>query len=91
MIDVPGIFRTTTQDTTIVNDISMVRNMVTGFMRIRRSVILVVIPANVDIATQEIAEIAGECDRDEKRTLGVFSKPDLVDKGAEASVVDILD
>ena len=64
---------------------------VTTYMRNPRSVILAVIPANVDIATQEILEMAGELDTKGERTLGVLTKPDLVDKGAERAVIDILE
>lgn len=60
-------------------------------MRNPRSVILAVIPANVDIATQEILEMAEEQDGKGERTLGVFTKPDLVDKGAEPAVIAIIE
>lgn len=60
-------------------------------MRNPRSVILAVIPANVDIATQEILEMAGDLDGKGERTLGVLTKPDLVDKGAEAAVMNIIE
>ena len=60
-------------------------------MRNPRSVILAVIPANVDIATQEILEMAGDLDGKGERTLGVLTKPDLVDKGAEAAIIDIIE
>jgi hypothetical protein len=40
--------------------------------------ILAVVPCNVDIATQTILQLAKEVDPDEKRTLGVLTKPDLV-------------
>ena len=56
-----------------------------------RSVILAIIPANVDIATQEILEMAAELDVNGERTLGVFTKPDLVDKGAEPAIIDIIE
>ena len=55
-----------------------------------RSIILAVIPANVDIATQEILDMAEEVDKKGQRTLGVLTKPDLVDKGAESNVIDLL-
>ena len=91
VIDVPGIFKKTTAGVTTKDDIGLVRNMVLTYMRNQRSVILAVIPANVDIATQEILEIAEECDRDGQRTLGVLTKPDLVDGGAERAVLDIVE
>ena len=45
-----------------------------------------VVPANVDIATQEIIQMAEDADPHGLRTLGVLTKPDLVDKGAEDKV-----
>lgn len=61
VIDVPGIFKKTTEGLTTKSDIGMVRNMVSNYMKNPRAVILAVIPANVDIATQEILEMAAEC------------------------------
>ena len=91
VIDVPGIFKNVTPGVTTKADITLVRNLVLGYMENPRSVMLTVIPANVDVATQEILQIAADVDPDGKRTLGVLTKPDLVDEGAEPRVVDLLD
>ncbi|KAG9233414.1 dynamin GTPase [Amylocarpus encephaloides] len=91
IIDVPGIFKKTTPGVTNKDDIQMVRSMVYGYMENSRSVMLTVIPANVDIATQEILEMAEEVDPNGQRTLGVLTKPDLVDKGAENAIIDLID
>lgn len=91
VIDVPGIFKKTTEGLTTKSDIGMVRNMVSNYMKNPRAVILAVIPANVDIATQEILEMAAECDTEGERTLGVLTKPDLVDEGAEQHVLDLVE
>ena len=91
VIDVPGIFRNTMEGMTTDSDIEVVRNMVNHYMKNPRSVILAVIPANVDIATQEILKMAQKCDAKGERTLGVLTKPDLVDKGAENRVVDLVE
>ncbi|KAK4950144.1 acetolactate synthase, regulatory subunit [Elasticomyces elasticus] len=56
-----------------------------------RSVMLAVVPAIVDVATQEILELAVEADVHVDRTLGVLTKPDLVDRGGESGVVALLD
>ncbi|EEP80954.1 predicted protein [Uncinocarpus reesii 1704] len=87
IIDVPGIFKSTTEGLTTKEDIVLVRDMVYGYMQNPRSIMLMVVPANVDIATQEIVEMAKELDPEAQRTLGVLTKPDLVDKGAEGAVV----
>ncbi|OQE05795.1 hypothetical protein PENVUL_c022G00686 [Penicillium vulpinum] len=91
IIDVPGIFKNTTAGLTTRQDMDMVNDMVLGYMRNPRSIMLTVVPANVDIATQEILEMARECDPQGIRTLGVFTKPDLVDKGAEDKIIDLVE
>ncbi|CAD0115337.1 unnamed protein product [Aureobasidium uvarum] len=90
VVDVPGIFRTATKGVTTLADATMVKSMVRRYMVNPRSVMLVVIPANVDIATQEILTLAEEADPDGHRTLGVLTKPDLVDPGAESGVLQLI-
>jgi hypothetical protein len=68
-----------------------VRNMVKGYMGNPRSVMLAVVPANVDLATQEILELAADADIHGDCTLGVLTKLDLVDRGAESGVVDLVE
>lgn len=52
---------------------------------------LTVVPANVDITTQEIIEMAREIDSEGIRTLRIITKPDLVDKGAENKVIEMIE
>ncbi|RDW63442.1 hypothetical protein BP6252_10987 [Coleophoma cylindrospora] len=90
VIDVPGIFRTTTQGTT-KEDMAMVRELVKTYIKEDRTIILAVLPSNVDIATQEILELAEEYDKNGERTLGVLTKPDLVfEASAKAAVCDLV-
>ncbi|KAJ5538589.1 Dynamin [Penicillium frequentans] len=91
VIDVPGIFKNTTSGRTTKSDIDLVRNMVDQYMRNPRSIMLTVVPANVDIATQEIIEMAREVDSTGDRTLRILTKPDLVDKGAESKIVALFE
>lgn len=90
VIDVPGIFKNTTSGLTSKADIQMVREMILGYMKNPRSIMLTVVPANVDIATQEIIEMARDLDPEGERTLGVLTKPDLIDKGAEQKTIQIV-
>ncbi|KAL8855201.1 MAG: hypothetical protein Q9221_000107 [Calogaya cf. arnoldii] len=90
VVDVPGIFRKITEGVTTQSDIASVRAMVERYLANPRSIIMAVVPANVDIATQEILEMAKVHDPAEQRTLGVLTKPDLVDKGAEDNVLDLI-
>lgn len=91
VVDVPGIFRKTTEGVTTIRDKEMVTDMVVRYMENPRSVMLTVIPANVDIATQEILSMAEKYDGDGHRTLGVLTKPDLVDIGAETQVLELVE
>lgn len=91
VIDVPGIFRKKTLGVTTQADMDMVKNMVLSYMQNPRSAMLAVIPANVDIGTQEILDMAENCDPNGERTLGVLTKPDLVDEGGEQAIVDIVE
>lgn len=82
VIDVPGIFRNHTEGVTTKEDIALVNNLVRRYIKDRRTIVLAVLPSNVDIATQEILALAEEYDRLGERTLGVLTKPDLVKESA---------
>ena len=56
-----------------------------------RTVILAVVPANVDMHNSEILQLALEVDKEGDRTISIITKPDLVDKGAEDSVIELLE
>jgi replication fork clamp-binding protein CrfC len=47
-------------------------------------VILAVVPANQDMATSDSLQIARQLDPEGKRTLGVITKIDIMDKGTDA-------
>lgn len=91
VIDLPGKFQNTTSGRTTMSDIALVRNMIEQAMNNPRSIMLAVVPANVDIATQEIIEMARAADRNGARTLRILTKPDLVDKGAENKIIDLIE
>ncbi|KAI1458589.1 interferon-induced GTP-binding protein Mx2 [Annulohypoxylon moriforme] len=91
VIDVPGIFRVPTPGLTTENDVIMVRNMVKSYMDNSRTIILAVMPCNVDIATQEILKLAEAADPDGMRTMGVLTKPDLAsEKATQDAVIDLV-
>ncbi|KAI0880906.1 interferon-induced GTP-binding protein Mx2 [Annulohypoxylon maeteangense] len=91
VIDVPGIFRVPTPGLTTESDVTMVRNMVKSYMENSRTIILAVMPCNVDIATQEILKLAEAADPDGMRTMGVLTKPDLAtERATQDSVIDLV-
>ncbi|GAP82619.2 putative interferon-induced GTP-binding protein Mx2 [Rosellinia necatrix] len=77
VIDVPGIFRTETEGVTTESDIELVMGMVKKYMQDSRTIILAIIPSNVDPATQEILKLAKRVDPTMTRTMAVLTKPDL--------------
>ncbi|PNP38878.1 hypothetical protein TGAMA5MH_09102 [Trichoderma gamsii] len=90
IIDVPGIFRNAVQGTT-KDDMALVRGMVERYIKDDRTIILAVLPSNVDIATQEILTLAEDYDKIGERTLGVLTKPDLVlEPSAQAAVRNLV-
>ncbi|KAI0409965.1 dynamin GTPase [Xylaria palmicola] len=91
VIDVPGTFKRKTEGVTTKEDMALVDDMVRSYMSNPRSVMLTVVSSNVDIATQEIVEQAEDLDPEGIRTLGVLTKPDLVDKGAENDVIELIE
>ena len=65
--------------------------MVTGFIKDKRTIILAVLPANVDVMTQEILALAEKYDPDGERTLGILTKPDLViEQSAKEAVCNLV-
>ncbi|KAL7935214.1 P-loop containing nucleoside triphosphate hydrolase protein [Trichoderma chlorosporum] len=90
IIDVPGIFRDPTKGTT-KDDMAMVENLVRRYVKDSRTIILAVLPSNIDIATQGILQIAEEYDTTGERTLGVLTKADLVkEPSAQSAVCDLI-
>ncbi|NXA61055.1 MX protein, partial [Mohoua ochrocephala] len=89
LIDLPGIARVAVGDQPrdIGNQIKM---LLKRFIGCKETVNLVVVPCNVDIATTEALKMAQEVDPSGERTIGILTKPDLVDRGTEDSVLNIV-
>eukprot|EP00947_MAST-08B_sp_MAST-8B-sp1_P002762 g2762.t1 len=89
IIDLPGIVRSKIQGQadSIIENVDALLNK---YLEDKRTVILAVIPANQDIATNDILRRAEKVDPSRSRTMGVLTKPDLVDKGGEQDVIAVL-
>jgi hypothetical protein len=87
IIDVPGIFRVSSPPFTTDADVDLVRNMVEFYIQNSRTIILAVLPSNVDITTQEILKMAEKADAGGVRTMGVLTKPDLVTEVASRKAI----
>nr|AGL76513.1 interferon inducible protein Mx [Epinephelus akaara] len=89
LIDLPGIARVAVKGQP--EDIGkQIKALIQRFITRQETISLVVVPCNVDIATTEALKMAQEVDPEGERTLGILTKPDLVDKGTEDTVVEII-
>ena len=89
IIDLPGIVRTRTegQSETVVRDVDALLNR---YLTLDRTIVLAVVSTGADIATADIIERAAKVDPCGARTMGVLTKPDLVDKGNESQWLAVL-
>ncbi|XP_061483586.1 interferon-induced GTP-binding protein Mx2-like [Rhineura floridana] len=89
LIDLPGIARVAVGNQPVdIGD--QIKKLIKTFIDKQETINLVVVPSNVDIATTEALKMAQEVDLNGERTLGILTKPDLMDKGTEGTVVNIL-
>ncbi|XP_040889729.1 interferon-induced GTP-binding protein Mx-like [Toxotes jaculatrix] len=89
LIDLPGITRVAVNGQP-ENIGDQIKRLIQKFITKQETISLVVVPCSVDIATTEALKMAQEVDPDGERTLGILTKPDLVDKGTEETVIDIV-
>ncbi|CAJ0929429.1 unnamed protein product, partial [Ranitomeya imitator] len=89
LIDLPGIARVAVGDQP--KDIGKkIKDLIKKYIERQETICLVVVPCNVDIATTEALEMAREVDPSGERTLGILTKPDLIDKGTEENVINVI-
>ncbi|KAI9350922.1 P-loop containing nucleoside triphosphate hydrolase protein [Obelidium mucronatum] len=89
LTDLPGLIRTV-EDSEDPAIIGRVRALVDRYLVQSRTVILAVVPANVDVHNTEILQAAEAADPLGVRTISIITKPDLIDIGAEGQVVELL-
>ncbi|KAG5183739.1 P-loop containing nucleoside triphosphate hydrolase protein [Tribonema minus] len=89
VIDLPGIVRTTTagQSRSVMQQVD---GLLRSYMKQPRTIMLVLVPSNQDVATVGGLELAAEHDPEGVRTMGVLTKPDLINPGAEREAVAVL-
>ncbi|XP_040842576.1 interferon-induced GTP-binding protein Mx2-like [Ochotona curzoniae] len=89
LIDLPGIARLPVGNQP--QDIGkQIKALIRKYIQRQETINLVVVPCNVDIATTEALSMAREVDPDGDRTIGVLTKPDLVDRGTETGILQVM-
>ena len=83
LVDLPGITRVAVGDQP--EDIEQqIRNMILSYIKKETCLILAVTPANSDLANSDALTLSKQVDPEGKRTLGVITKLDIMDRGTNA-------
>lgn len=82
IVDLPGLISVAEYE----EDVTIVENLVDSYLQHSRTIILAVIPATSDVDTQGIIQRARRFDEDGLRTVGIITKPDLINAGTEARI-----
>lgn len=85
VVDLPGLISVANEEQT-EDDIQQVKDMVESYIRSSRAIVLAVVQATNDIANQVIVQLARKYDPEGERTVGIITKPDLINEGSEASL-----
>ncbi|KAJ5605383.1 Dynamin [Penicillium lagena] len=82
LVDHPGLISVSEDE----EDVSLVQGLVDSYMESSRTIILAVIPASSDAETQKIIQRARHFDKEGVRTIGIITKPDLINDDTEERV-----
>ncbi|KAJ4393762.1 hypothetical protein N0V93_002977 [Gnomoniopsis smithogilvyi] len=82
IVDLPGLFGASDKNQSD-EDLELVQNLVTSYMRQHRSIILAVVAADNAFANQPVTKFARDIDPRGTRTLGLITKPDKIDHGSD--------
>jgi hypothetical protein len=85
VVDLPGLIAVVNEQQTEV-DVQAVHSLVDSYVANSRTIILAVVQANNDIANQGIIQKSKRHDRRGERTIGIITKPDLLNIGTEGRI-----
>ncbi|KZL85750.1 interferon-induced gtp-binding protein mx2 [Colletotrichum incanum] len=82
IVDLPGLI-SVESDEQSTEDIDIVHRLVETYMESHRTIILAVVQAGNDVANQPVIRKSRKHDPHGLRTIGIITKPDLINKGTE--------
>jgi hypothetical protein len=85
IVDLPGIIQVP-NDEQDDNDVETVQALVDSYVANPRTIILAVVQAGNDISNQPIIKKSKRFDKNGERTIGVITKPDLINDGTQARI-----
>lgn len=90
LVDLPGITRNPVGDQPA--DIErQIKSMIESYIRPVESIILAVMPANIDLVTCECRKLARQVDPEGRRTVAVITKMDQCEKGINSKLRSAVD
>ena len=88
VVDLPGIIQVPSEEQTEA-DVEAVHALVDSYMSSPRSLILAVVQAGNDIANQPVIRKCKQFDSSGERTIGVITRPDLINDGTEWRIAQL--
>lgn len=86
LIDLPGLTMVACTDKGQPADIKLkIRNLISKYAKVKKNIMLCVMPAREDIEADVALDMCKEHDKDGKRTIGILTKVDLMNKGNSIS------
>ncbi|KAL4780682.1 P-loop containing nucleoside triphosphate hydrolase protein [Aspergillus varians] len=82
IVDLPGLISVSENE----EDVQFVEDLVDSYLENSRTINLTVVPASSDVHTQGIIQRARHFDKAGLRTVGIITKPDLINAGTESRV-----
>ena len=85
VVDLPGLISVANEEQT-EDDVQIVQGLADSYVANPRTIILAVVQAGNDIANQGIIQKSRRVDKAGQRTVGVITKPDLINQGTEKRI-----
>lgn len=85
VVDLPGLISVANEEQT-EDDVQTVHSLVDSYVQNPRTIVLAVVQANNDIANQGIIQKSKKYDKLGQRTVGIITKPDLINTGTERRI-----
>ncbi|RFU28102.1 hypothetical protein B7463_g8219, partial [Scytalidium lignicola] len=85
VVDLPGLISVANEEQT-EEDVRTVHNLVDSYAENPRTIILAVVQAGNDIANQPVIQKSKRFDKEGQRTVGIITKPDLINIGTEKRI-----
>ena len=91
LVDLPGLVQRHNAQTESPTVSLEITKLLQPYLENEHCLLVAVLPANVDYHNAHVLQLAGKHDPKYQRTLPVWTKPDLIDKGAEQSVAELME